>query len=234
MAKIETLKRDSELVQELETEAQEFKKTLAEIEKMPPSEKNKMERDFQETWMAAYNFRIRKMQRDANVYLGTKSSAEMEENKNRLDSLIMNVPLGAYISYLEKQCKNIQTMYDQLKAEMDKLEGEKKSLLEQARNAKDLAEREELMTKARGKIGEIMNKGWIMENVIGMDLFSDVSEDLGFIEKIVSKLPPTATAEERAYGEALGKMQKSMTELKGKIPKGRISSEDRTIYFSEK
>lgn len=234
MATLETLKRDSELVKDLTQEAHGFKETLREIEKMPPNEKSKMEREFQETWMAAYNFRIRKMQRDAHLYLG-KNPTEVEENKNKLDALILDIPLRAYVSYLERQCKNIQAMFDETKAAYDGLKKEQNNLLAQAQSEKDPVRKQEYMAAAAQKLVERDNKEWILQNTIGMDLFSNISEDVRFIEKIVEKLPQTMTREERTYGESLKKMQKFLTDLRNKIPKKRISSEDRlAMYFSEK
>ncbi|GEM_PF-6696740 len=231
-------KKESEIVRGLFQEAEEFKKIEREVQELP------LKKEF-ETWIAAYNLRIRKIQRDANLYLGD-TPLEVEENKKKIDTYIIDVPIGAYILYLQKELENIRARYDQLKQEHDQykqehdqLKQEHDTFLSEADQEKNPVKAAKLMEVADGKaekmkekMKEKMQRTWMIQNEVAARLYPDIERDIRYIETMIGKLPKTYVQDQKTYYEMLSAMQKTMQELRNKTQREGISSEDRiSDYF---
>lgn len=223
------------VVHSFKQEAEELKKVQNEVKGMP------LEKEF-EAWVAAYNLRIRKMQRDA-------ITGQEKENADEIGKLIIDVPLGAYIVYLQEELKNIYARYNQAKKEYDqckemhgKLKEEHDTLLRDAEKEKDPVKAEKLMATAekkgeevKEKKKEMLSRKWIIQNEVASRLFPDLERDMRYVEVMVGKMSGTEAQEQKKLNDALGGMKKTMRELQSKTQKDTISSEDRmSDYFHTK
>lgn len=218
-------------VRALEQESAEFKKIFQEISALSPEEAKLVEQGTL-VWAAAYNLRVRKMQRDKEAYLGASPSTR-QDRSNKIDKLIFKeVPPSAYVSYLEEQVGSLRMQYEKTKKEYDQLHEEQNNLSAKAQTEQNPVKRKDLMDAAAKKMQEKNHKLWIIQNTIFFPLQPDLDKDIKYVESHI--LPQAAAHEQGKLAEKLNTLKNDMDDLGKKTQQARLSSEDKpSVYFSK-